>query len=141
MPSKRGIDRMQLKPGLVGTATLVVGEEHTAPHLGSGRAPVLASPIMIALMEAAAVDCVERRLPDGQESLGVRVEVEHTAPTPVGLGVTATAELKEVNGRRLSFDVEARDDREVIGKGRHTRVIVDAERFRSKVRAKAAADG
>jgi predicted thioesterase len=141
MPSKRGIDRMQLKPGLVGTATLVVGEEHTAPHLGSGRAPVLASPIMIALMEAAAVDCVERLLPGGQESLGVHVEVAHTAPTPVGLGVTATAELKEVDGRRLSFDVEARDDRGVIGKGRHTRVIVDTERFRSKVRAKAAADG
>ena len=125
-----------LKPGLTGTATLVVREEHTAPRVGSGRAPVLASPIMIALMEAAAVDCVESHLAGGQESLGVRVEVEHTAPTPVGLSVTATATLTAVDGRRLDFDVEARDGRDAIGKGRHTRLVVDAERFRAKVQAK-----
>ena len=125
-----------LKPGLTGSATLVVREEHTAPHVGSGRAPVLASPIMIALMEAAAVDCVEPRLAGGQESLGVRVEVEHTAPTPVGRSVTATATLTAVDGRRLDFDVEARDSRGSIGKGRHTRLVVDAERFRAKVQAK-----
>jgi predicted thioesterase len=127
---------MTLKPGLVGTARMLVGEAQTAPHLGSGRAPVLATPSMIALMEAAAVDCVERLLPEGHESLGVHVDVEHTAPTPVGLGVTATAELKEVNGRRLTFDVEAHDDRETIGKGRHTRVVVDTRRFRAEVQAK-----
>jgi predicted thioesterase len=125
-----------LKPGLTGSATLVVREEHTAPHVGSGRAPVLASPIMIALMEAAAVDCVESRLADGQESLGVRLDVEHTAPTPVGLSVTATATLTAVDGRRLDFDVEARDSRDLIGKGRHTRILVDADRFRAKVEAK-----
>ena len=128
---------MNLKPGLLGTATLIVGEEHTAPRLGSGRAPVLATPIMIALMEAAAVDCVERLLGEGQESLGVRIGVDHTAGTPVGLAVTATAELEEVDGRRLVFYVEARDAREIIGKGRHERVVVDSERFRAKVRAKA----
>jgi predicted thioesterase len=127
---------MNLKPGLLGTATLIVGEEHTAPRLGSGRAPVLATPIMIALMEAAAVDCVERLLAEGRESLGVRIQVDHTAGTPVGLAVTATAELEEVDGRKLVFYVEARDAREVIGKGRHERVVVDAERFRAKVRAK-----
>jgi predicted thioesterase len=125
-----------LKPGLTGTATLVVGEEHTAPRVGSGRAPVLASPIMIALMEAAAVECVESRLADGQESLGVRLEVEHTSPTPVGLTVTATATLTAVDGRRHDFDVEARDGRDVIGKGRHTRLVVDSARFRAKVQAK-----
>jgi predicted thioesterase len=126
-----------LQPGLLGTATLVVGEEHTAARLGSGRAPVLATPSLVALMEAAAVDCVERLLPQAQESLGVRIEVDHTAATPVGLAVTATAELREVSGRRLVFLVEARDAREVIGKGRHERVVVDAARFRAKVRAKA----
>ncbi len=129
---------MTLKPGLLGTATMVVGEEHTAPRLGSGRAPVLATPIMIALMEAAAVDGVERLLADGQETLGVRLEVDHTAGTPVGLAVTATAELKEVDGRKLVFYVEARDAREIIGRGRHERVIVDAARFRAKVAAKRA---
>jgi len=128
---------MNLKPGLLGTATLMVGEEHTAPRLGSGRAPVLATPIMVALMEAAAVDCVERLLGDGQESIGVRVDIDHTAGTPVGLAVTATAELKEIDGRKLLFHVEARDAREIIGKGRHERIVVDAERFRAKVRAKA----
>jgi fluoroacetyl-CoA thioesterase len=127
---------MTLKPGLLGTATMVVGEEHTAPRLGSGRAPVLATPMMIALMEAAAVDCVERLLADGQETLGVRLEVDHTAGTPVGLAVTATAELEEVDGRKLVFYVEARDAREIIGRGRHVRVIVDAARFRAKVAAK-----
>jgi len=129
---------MILKPGLLGTATMVVGEEHTAPRLGSGRAPVLATPMMIALMEAAAVDGVERLLSDGQESLGVRIEVDHTAGTPVGLAVTATAELKEVDGHKLVFYVEARDAREIIGKGRHMRVIVDAARFRAKVMSKRA---
>jgi predicted thioesterase len=132
---------MSLKPGLLGTATLVVGEEHTAPRLGSGRAPVLATPIMIALMEAAAVDCVERLLAEGQESLGVRIAVDHTAGTPVGLAVTATAVLEEVDGRKLVFHVEARDAREIIGKGRHERVVVDAERFRAKVRAKRGQNG
>jgi predicted thioesterase len=87
-------------------------------------------------MEAAAVDCVEQLLAEGQESLGVRIQVDHTAGTPVGLAVTATAELEEVDGRKLVFYVEARDAREVIGKGRHERVVVDAERFRAKVRAK-----
>ncbi len=132
---------MTLKPGLLGTATMVVGEEHTAARLRSGRAPVLATPIMIALMEAAAVDCVERLLPEGQESLGVRVEVDHTAATPIGLAVTATAELKEVSGRTLVFYVEARDPREIIGKGRHERVVVDSEQFLTKVRGKRESDG
>lgn len=130
--------KTSLQPGLLGTATLVVGEEHTAPRLGSGRAPVLATPAMVALMEAAAVDCVERLLAEGEESLGVRLDVEHIAGTPAGMAVTATAELTEVSGRKLTFSVEARDAREVIGKGRHERIVVDAARFRAKVQAKTA---
>lgn len=136
MPESPAPDLSQLRPGRTGSATLVVGEEHTAPRLGSGRAPVLATPIMIALMEAAAVDCIEPALPAGYESLGVRIDVEHTAPTPVGMTVTATAELIGVGGRTLSFRVEARDDGGVVGKGQHTRVVVDSARFRAKARAK-----
>ena len=128
---------MTLKPGLTGSATIVVGEEHTAEHMGSGRARVFASPAMIALMEAAAVDCVDGELADGQESLGVRLEVDHTAPTPVGLTVTARAELVAVDGRKLTFDVEAEDGRETIGKGRHVRVVVDSARFAQKLATKA----
>lgn len=120
---------MALNPGLRGTASLLVGVEHTAERLGSGQAPVLASPVLITLMEAAAVDCVERLLAEGEESLGVKVDVEHVAPTPVGMAVTATAELREVSGRQLTFAVEARDARETIGRGRHVRVVVDKAPF------------
>jgi predicted thioesterase len=87
-------------------------------------------------MEAAAVDCIDARLPTGQESLGVRLDIEHIAPTPAGLTVTATAELVEIDGRTLTFKVEARDDRELVGRGRHVRVVVDAARFRAKAQSK-----
>jgi fluoroacetyl-CoA thioesterase len=136
MPARYELDLSQLEPGRTGLATLVIGSEHTAAHVGSGRAPVLATPIMIALMEAAAVDCIESALPAGHESLGVRIEVEHSAPMPVGMTVTVSAELTEVSGRTLTFRLVARDDAGAVGKGRHTRVIVDSERFRAKVRAK-----
>ena len=136
MPAGPELDLSQLQPGRSGRAALVVGSEHTAAHVGSGRAPVLATPVMIALMEAAAVNCIERALPAGHESLGVRVEAEHSAPTPVGMTVSATAELVEINGRTLAFGLEARDDGGLVGKGRHTRVIVDSERFRGKLETK-----
>ena len=136
MPTPMNDNRGSLQPGRVGTVTLIVAEEHTAPRLGSGRAPVLGSPAMIALIEAAAVACVEDQLADGQETLGIHLDVEHIAATPVGLSVTATARLIEVSGRKLLFNVEARDARELIGRGRHTRVVVDSARFRAKVAAK-----
>jgi predicted thioesterase len=125
-----------LQPGRTGSASVLVEEAHTAPRLGSGRAPVFASPAMVALMESAAVDCVEGALAPGQETLGIHLDVEHIAATPVGHQVTATAELIERNGRKLVFKVEAHDERELIGRGRHTRIIVDSERFRSRVAAK-----
>jgi predicted thioesterase len=125
-----------LEPGRIGSASLVVDEAHTAPRMGSGRAPVFASPALIALMEAAAVDCVEADLAPGQETLGIHLDVQHIAATPAGLKVTATAELLERDGRKLVFKVEAHDEREVIGRGRHTRIIVDSERFCAKAAAK-----
>jgi fluoroacetyl-CoA thioesterase len=136
MPTSMNDDRSGLQPGRVGSVTLIVAEEHTAPRLGSGRAPVFGSPAMIALFEAAAVACVEDQLADGQETLGVHLDVEHIAATPAGLSVTATAQLIEVSGRKLVFKVEARDARELIGRGRHTRIVVDSARFRTKVAAK-----
>jgi fluoroacetyl-CoA thioesterase len=125
-----------LQLGRVGTASLVVTEAHLAPALGSGRAPVFATPAMVALIEAAAVACVEDQIMQGQESLGIHIDVEHIAATPAGLTVTAMAELVEVSGRKLVFKVEARDGRELIGRGRHTRIVVDAARFRAKAAAK-----
>jgi len=129
-------DLKHLQPGRTGTATLAVGEEHTAARIGSGVAPVLATPMLVALMERAAVACVEGALPAGQESLGVRIDVQHTAPTPIGMTVTATAELTEVRERTLTFRVDARDEGGLIGQGSHTRVAVDSERFRAKALAK-----
>jgi predicted thioesterase len=129
-------DRSLLAPGCTGSVSLIVTEALTAPQLGSGRAPVFATPALVALLEGAAVACVEAKLDPGQETLGIHIDVEHIAATPVGLTVTATAELVEREGRKLVFDVTAHDERELIGRGRHTRLIVDCARFRAKVQAK-----
>jgi fluoroacetyl-CoA thioesterase len=129
-------DRTRLAPGCTGSLSLIVTEAQTAPHLGSGRAPVFATPALVALLEGAAVACVEERLDADQETLGIHIDVEHIAATPVGLKVTASAELVERDGRKLVFNVTARDERELIGRGRHTRIIVDSARFRAKVQAK-----
>src|SRR5499426_3286333 len=109
----------QLKQGVTGRAELVVGDEHTAPRIGSGRVAVLATPVMINLIEAAALAAVEHLLPEGHQSLGIRLDVRHFAATPVGLRVTASAEVTGVEGRSITFRVEARDEREPIGEGTH----------------------
>ncbi|ACX52931.1 thioesterase superfamily protein [Ammonifex degensii KC4] len=127
---------MSLSVGLRGTATWVVREEDTAIVQGSGTVPVLATPRLLALMEAAAVAAVAGALPPEATTIGVKAEIEHLAPTPVGMEVTAVAELVEVEGRRLVFRVEARDQVEVIGRGRHERVLVDVAKFLAKAQAK-----
>src|SRR3982075_2082744 len=119
-----------------GSADLLVGVEHTAPRIGSGRVPVLATPVMINVIEAAALAAVEHLLPEGHQSLGIRLDVRHFAATPVGLTVTATAEVTGVEGRTITFRVEARDDREVIGDGTHERVVVNVARFDDRVQRK-----
>ena len=125
-----------LKPGLKGTAQLVVGVEHTAPSIGSGKVPVLATPVMINLIEAAALAAVEHLLPAGHQSLGIHLDVRHFAATPIGMLVTASAVLTAVEGRTLSFAVEARDEKEPIGGGTHQRVVVNVARFDARVQRK-----
>ena len=125
-----------LKPGLKGSATLVVGEEHTAPRIGSGRVHVLATPVMINLFEAAALDAIERLLPPGHQSLGTVLNVRHIAATPVGMRVTASAEVVGVEGRTVRFRVEAHDERELIGDGTHERVVVNVAKFDQRVQRK-----
>lgn len=127
----------QVRPGLRGTAEIVVGDEHTAPHVGSGRVHVLATPVMINLLEAAALDAAERFLPAGHQSLGTRLDVTHLAATPVGMRVVAEAELVEVDGRTLRFRVGARDEKEPIGTGTHERVVVNVDRFDARMERKA----
>ncbi len=128
---------LDLPPGLSGTAELVVGEHHTAPHVGSGRIRVLATPVMINLIEAAALAAVEHSLPEHHQSLGTRLDISHVAATPVGMRVRATAEVVRVEGRTIHFKVRAEDERELIGEGTHERVVVDVERFDRRVREKA----
>jgi len=129
----------QIQPGLESEIDSVVTAEHTALHLGSGRVAVLATPHMIRLMETAAVQAVDPLLPDGYCTVGVQAEVNHLAATPVGMKVHVTARLVAVDGRRLTFDVTATDECEVVGQGSHQRVIVEAARFRQRVAAKLAA--
>jgi len=128
----------RIVPGLTGTAEIVVGPEHTAPFVGSGRIAVLATPVMINLIEAAALAAVEHLLPAGHQSLGIQLDVSHTAATPIGLLVTATAEVAEVQGRTISFRVAARDEFESIGGGTHRRVVVSVSRFDERVQRKLA---
>src|SRR5262245_4515569 len=126
----------QLKPGIDGRAEPVVGEEHTAPRVGSGRVHVLATPVMINLIEAAALAAIEHLLPEGYQSLGTLLEVRHIAATPVGMRVTASAEVIAVEGRLVRFRVEARDEKDLIGDGTHERVVVNVAKFDERVRRK-----
>jgi len=128
----------KVKPGLVGTAELVVGPEHTAPFVGSGRIAVLATPVMINVIEAAALAAVEHLLPAGHQSLGIHLDVSHVAATPVGLRITASAEVLHAEGRTITFRVQARDEFEPIGAGTHQRVVVSVARFDERVQRKLA---
>jgi len=127
---------LQLPAGLTGTAELVVGEQHTAPRVGSGRIRVLATPVMINLIEAAALAAVEQSLPEEHQSLGTHLDISHFAATPVGMRVRATAEVLRVDGRTIYFRVRAEDERELIGEGTHERVVVNVERFDQRVQKK-----
>jgi len=131
-------DLSKMKPGLMGHARILVGVEHTAPSIGSGKVPVLATPVMINVIEAAALAAVEHLLPVGHQSLGIHLDVRHFAATPIGMHVHASAELTAVEGRTLSFRVEAHDDREPIGGGSHQRVVVNVARLDERIQRKLA---
>jgi predicted thioesterase len=124
--------------GAVGRAELLVGEEHTAPRVGSGKVRVLATPVMINLIEAAALAAFEHLLPAGYQSLGTVLDVRHVAATPVGMRVRATATVVKAEGRTVHLRVEARDEMELIGDGEHQRVVVNVARFDERVARKRA---
>jgi predicted thioesterase len=127
---------MEIRPGLSGTAELVVGEEHTAPRVGSGRVHVLATPVMINLIEAAALAAIEHLLPAGYQSLGTRLDIRHIAATPVGMRVRATAVVTKMESRTVSFRIEAHDEKDLIGDGTHERVVVNVAKFDQRVQRK-----
>jgi fluoroacetyl-CoA thioesterase len=130
------VDLSRLAVGMNGIAEIVVGEEHTAPRVGSGRVHVLATPVMINVMEAAALAAVENLLPPGHQSLGTHLDVGHYAATPVGMRLRGTAEVTKIDGRNIEFRVEAHDELERVGDGTHVRVVVNVARFDQRVQRK-----
>lgn len=125
---------MDLAAGARARLERVVTEADTATALGSGDVPVLATPRLLAWLEAATVDALDGRLGDGETSVGSRIELEHRAATAVGATVTVTADLVAVDGRLLRFSVAAQDvDGRLLATGDVTRVVVDRERFLSRL--------
>lgn len=125
-----------LKIGMSAEASEFVTEQLTAASVKSGLVSAYATPAMIALMENASVIAIQKFLTKGLTSVGAETNVKHLAPTPVGVRVRARAEVIAIDGRRITFQVEAWDHQEKIGEGTHVRVIVDAARFKAKVEQK-----
>ncbi len=123
-----------MQPGLTHISTLIVEEKHLACNVGSGDLPVLGTPMMMALMENAAMLAVSGSLDEGQSTVGGHIASSHLKPTGLGHTVTATAELVGVDGRKLTFKLTASDENGVIGEGEHLRFIIDKEKFMSKVK-------
>lgn len=122
-----------MEKGLRYESVATVGDGNTAVGMGSGDLPVFATPAMVALMENAAMMAVAGNLPEGATTVGTQISVSHVKASPAGARITASAELVEVDGRRLVFAVRAWDERGTIGEGSHTRFVVDRERFMSKL--------
>lgn len=122
-----------MEAGLTHTSRLVVADADTAISRGSGDMPVLATPSMMALMENAAMLAVADHLSEGSTTVGGHIESSHLAPTAIGAEVEATATLLKVEGRKLTFRVEARQGDKLLGEGSHLRFIVDRQRFLSKL--------
>lgn len=124
---------MALEVGMRGEARLVVGEKETAAAFGAGGVRVFGTPVMIGLMENASWQLVQPHMNEGETTVGTLVNVRHLAATPVGGHVVATAELVEIDGRRLVFHVTARDDKQLIGEGTHERARVLLDRFLARL--------
>jgi len=132
------MDLDSMKPGLQGSTEIMVGTRDTAPHVGSGKIKVLATPVLVMLLEEAALNAVEGLLPAGHQTVGTRLDVSHTAATPVGMRVRAHAEVSRVEGRKLVFRVWAEDEVERIGEGLHERIVVNVSRFDVRTQDKVA---
>lgn len=127
---------MELKKGIKGEVEITVAREYTALEAGSGGVPVLATPMLVLLMEKAAIEALEGRVDQGQTTVGTALNIKHLAATPIGMKVRALARLEKVYLPRLFFRVEAFDEEEKVGEGEHQRFVIDRERFMEKVEAK-----
>jgi fluoroacetyl-CoA thioesterase len=126
---------MELKLGMTGAATTTVVHENTAAAVGAGGVEVFGTPMLIALMENAAWRAVAASLDEGYVTVGTHVNISHLGATPLGQQVRASAELIEIDGRRLVFNVVAYDERQKVGEGQHERAIVNLERFLGRIKA------
>jgi len=126
---------MEIQVGRTATVQTVVDENNTAKTVGSGSLEVFGTPMMVALMEKAACECLADVLKPGQTTVGTKVQISHTAATPIGMGVSATATVESVDGKRIAFKVSAKDGRGEIGSGTHVRAIVDEVRFMEKAQS------
>ena len=125
-----------LSIGIKGQAEVLVTEDLTAREVGSGTVAVFATPMMVALMERTCLQSVRPFLEEGQDTVGTRVDVTHSAATPVGMTVRCESELVEIDRRRLVFHVVARDDAGVVGEGTHERFVIDIRKFVAKARTR-----
>jgi len=123
---------MTITPGITGAASKTITENDTALAVGSGSLPVCATPVLSAVMEAAAVDALKDRLLRGTTTVGISISLFHSAPTLVGRTVTATATLTKTEGRKLFFSLTARDESGEIGRADHVRFLVEEEPFMAK---------
>jgi len=119
--------------GKSATAVTIVNDTNTAKAVGSGNLDVFATPMMIALMEQAACNCLTDALEPGQSSVGTQISIDHTAASPLGMEIRAAATVTGVDGRKILFDISACDNKNEIGRGTHTRFVIDAARFMSKL--------
>lgn len=126
----------EIQPGLVGEVTRTVAASDLASAVGSGRLDVFGTPAMLALVELAAVNAVDHLLPDGSTTVGTHLDVRHLAPSPLGIEVRARAEVTAVEGRKLTFSVEAYDAVEKIAEGTHERFVADGARLLARASAK-----
>lgn len=127
---------VNLSLGIIGQATTVVNEQNTALAMKSGTLPVFATPAMVALMEEASCEAIADYLEEGEGTVGIKMNVDHIAPTGLNDTVIATATLIQIEGRKLIFSVEAIDNQKIIGKGIHERFIINNEKFMQKLKSK-----
>ncbi len=127
---------MKIEIGMKGEVSTLAEREDTALEVGSGSLLVYATPCMVALMEGAACEAISNSLEEGETSVGIELNIAHTAATPVGMEVRAEAEVTAVEGKIITFTLRAYDEAGEIGSGTHKRAVINAQRFLDKTYAK-----
>ncbi|MCT4601342.1 MAG: thioesterase family protein [Marinifilum sp.] len=124
---------MALQEGLTATQEMIVGEKNTAKYHGSGKLDVYATPAMVAFMEGTAVACIDKDLEEGMDTVGIQIDTKHIKASKPGAKITCTAKLVKVDGKKLTFEIEAADEEGQIGSAYHIRYIIDPVKFMSRL--------